>query len=218
MIFYIIILAISLSIDALGAGIIYGMRNIKIPFISEITICVFSIVYTSIALIAGKSLYNALSPLISRAIGVIILTAMGIWIVVQSLLKEDINNRKSRAKAAKDRETLFKLVIKSLGITIQVIKNPARGDIDKSGIIDIKESLLLGLALSVDAIGVGIGSVLAGFRSALLPLMVGLFQLIFLYSGACLGKKFSSVGKANRKALSLLPGFILIFLAILRLF
>lgn len=216
MIFSIVILAMSLSLDALSVGLSYGMRKIKVPLSSRIVICFFSIIYSGIALGLGKSLSNILLPYISKLIGIGILILIGIWIIMQSILNKDDHNSNG-TQINKEDETLLKIAIRSLGITIQVIKNPAKCDVDRSGTIDINESLLLGFALSVDAIGVSIGSALAGFYSMLLPFVIGLFQLICLYIGLYSGEKFSVVGKVNKKLLSILPGIILICLAIMRI-
>lgn len=216
MIFSILILAVSLSLDALGVGIVYGLRKISIPFKSKMVICFFSIAYSGIALIIGNSLSNILSPAVSKFLGVSILGLMGIWVIIQALLRNDDEDVSGKNNCLGDK-TLFKIAIKSLGITIQVIKNPFTGDIDRSGYIDIRESLLLGLALSVDAIGVGIGSALAGFSSVIIPFTVGIVQMLFLYAGTFFGTKFASIDKINEKVLSVLPGILLIFLAIIRI-
>lgn len=216
MILSIVILAISLSLDALGVGMAYGLRKVKIPGSSKLIICLFSIFYSGAALAVGSYMSRILSQHASKLIGIVILILMGIWIIFQSLLKGDSNNTPQQDIHEKDK-TLFQVAIKSLGITIQVIRNPVQGDIDKSGIIDNIESILLGLALSIDAIGVGIGSALAGFNSIILPFCIGLFQWLFLYTGTFLGKKFSSVSKINRKLISILPGIMLIFIAIVKI-
>jgi putative sporulation protein YtaF len=142
-------------------------------------------------------------------LGISILGLMGIWIIIQALLRDATNSSQN--------ETLWKLAIKSLGITIQVIRNPMEFDIDKSGAIDTPESLLLGLALSVDAIGVGIGSALTGFYSPIIPFAIGFFQMVFLYIGTYLGDKVTMLNKINKKVLALLPGVLLIFLALIRI-
>jgi putative sporulation protein YtaF len=209
MIVSIVILAISLSLDALGVGIVYGLKRIKIPFTSKLLICVFSIIYAGMALIFGKALSIILAPFFAKLLGIIVLVLMGIWIIIQALLKEGSDNSTE--------QTLWKIVIKSLGITIQVIRNPIEFDIDKSGAIDTPESLLLGLALSVDAIGVGIGSALTGFYSPLIPFAIGLFQMFFLYIGTYLGEKVNLPNRISKKALSLLPGILLIILALIRI-
>lgn len=208
------LLAVSLSIDALVLGIAYGLRGVRIPFLSKMVICFFSIVYSAAAIMAGKALAWILPPWASSIIGIGILIAMGIWIILQSLLKSD---EKESESALSDERPLLHIGIRSLGITIQVIRNPIAGDIDRSGQIDIWESFLLGIALSVDAIGVGIGSALAGLHSMWIPLSVGLCQLVFLYAGIALGKQCTPLSKLNPKAVSLLPGILLILLALLRI-
>lgn len=215
MIFSIAILAVSLSLDALGVGVVYGLRRIRIPLVPKLVICFFSIFYSGASLLIGKYLSAILPVYVSKAIGITILILMGTWIIIQALLKKEDTVIPGDETAARD-ETLVKIVIKSLGITIHIIKNPIECDIDKSGVIDISESLLLGFALSVDAIGAGIGSALAGFRSMFIPISVGLCQLTFLYAGTYLGEKFSTIEKINKKALSALPGILLIFLAFMR--
>lgn len=216
MVFSVFILAVSLSLDALGVGLVYGLRQIKIPLIPKIVICLLSILYSGFALMIGKSLAYFIPPFGAKLIGVSILTLMGLWIILQALLKRRDEDKRSNLNKKADK-TLFKVVIKSLGITVQVVRNPTKGDIDESGVIDIFEALLLGLALSVDAIGVGIGSALTGFHSMIIPFAVGLFQLGFLFIGTYLGEKVAPVGKINKKFFSLVPGILMISLAIARI-
>ncbi|HBF37870.1 MAG TPA: sporulation membrane protein YtaF [Firmicutes bacterium] len=210
MIFSLIVLSISLSLDAFGVGLVYGLKKIKIPLSSKLVICLFSIIYAGLAIIVGKAFSYILPTIFARILGITILSLMGIWIIIQALLKD-------AAEKSAD-PTLWEIAIKSLGITIQVIRNPMEFDVDKSGAIDTPESLLLGLALSVDAIGVGIGSALTGFYSPWIPFVTGIFQLIFLYIGTFLGQKVTLFQRINQKVLSLLPGILLIFLAIIRLY
>ncbi len=214
MVFSILVLAISLSLDALGVGIVYGLRQIKIPLSSKLIICFFSILYSGLALILGRSLAAVIPFRFSKLFGIIVLLLMGFWIITQALFKE-----KSCLPATENSKnaTLFKIGIRPLGITIHIFKDPAIYDVDESGIIDIRESLLLGLALSVDAIGVGIGSGLMGLDSMVIPLAVGFCQLIFLYCGGYIGKKFAISLQINEKFLAVLPGTLLILIALIRI-
>jgi putative sporulation protein YtaF len=139
---------------------------------------------------------------------------MGIGIITQALFKnKSYLSKRNKTKTG----TLLKIGIKSLGITIHVFRDPIKFDIDQSGIIDITESLLLGFALSVDAIGAGIGSGLMGFHSIFIPGSIGICQLIFLYFGAYFGQKCALSLKFNEKLLALLPGTLLILLALIRI-
>ncbi|NLI58023.1 MAG: sporulation membrane protein YtaF [Clostridium sp.] len=217
MVFSIVLLAISLSLDAFGVGLSYGVRKIKIPMFSKIIICFFSIFYAGIALIGGKYLSSFLPQNISKIIGILILFGMGTLIVIQALIKKD-NQQYSLCSYINEEKTLVKIAIKSLGITVKIIKNPIEGDIDKSGKIEFVESILLGLALSVDAIGVTLGVSLTGFYSIFIPFAAGIFQFAFLFAGTYLGKKFALIEKVNKKAMAILPGLLLLALALINCF
>lgn len=211
-----ITLSTSLSIDALGVGLAYGINRVRIPIRSKLIICFFSIIYSGISLFLGKSLAKIIPPSVSGYLGVVILFAMGITLVTKVILN---NKDESSINSDSNNEdkTLYKAVVRSLGITIQIIKNPMKGDIDKSGTIDVLESIMLGLALSVDSIGVGIGSALLGFYSIGIPLCVGIFQLMFLSFGLYIGDKLNRRKNVNKDALELLPGMLLICLALARI-
>jgi putative sporulation protein YtaF len=220
MIFSVLLLALSLSLDALGVGLVYGLRKIKIPFPAKLMICLFSILYSGFALTVGSSLARVIDPFYAKLIGTLILILMGAWIIIQNLMgkkKEAPSEDESLPVTRPVNQTLIKIAIKSLGITIHVIRNPIEIDINHSGVIDFGESLLLGFALSVDAIGAGIGSGLAGFSPFWLPLVIGLFQMGFLFTGGYLGKKCAPVLDFNSKFLSFLPGVILIIVALIRI-
>lgn len=229
MFFSICILVLSLSLDALGVGIAYGLRKIKIKLLSTVIICMFSIIYSGAAIYLGKYMSSIITQSMSKLIGVLILIFMGCYIILQGLLKnkdEDISEFCTDINAGKvaisdsniTEETLLRIAIKSLGITIQVLRNPSECDIDKSGTIDAKESFLLGFALSVDAIGVGVGSALSGYHSIFIPFAIGLFQMVLLCIGTYLGKRISFMRKINEKILSIIPGILLIILALIRIY
>lgn len=215
MAFSIFLIAISLSLDAFGVGITYGIRKVRIPLVSKLVICIMSVLYSGLALIAGKAIYGILPPAASRITGAAILTSMGAFIILQAVLKKGESTVEK--SCAEEKKTLLEIAVKSLGITIQVIRNPDEGDIDRSGTIDIREALLLGLALSVDAIGVGIGSALAGIGSLLIPFAAGVFQMLLLYAGTRLGTRLGNSSRINKKLLSVMPGILLIAMAFIRI-
>lgn len=210
----IIILAIALSLDALSVGIVYAIKEIRIPLFSKMSICFFSMVYSLVALLVGNKITRFLSPLTAKYLGITLLLFMGLGIIIQAFLKKP--SLKTEAEKSES-ETLIKIVFKSLGVTIMVTRDPLAFDLDHSGSISSLEALMLGLALSVDAIGVSIGSALTGFHSLFIPISIGLFQLIFIYLGTYLGNKIGCCWKYDQKILSLLPGLMLIFLALTRI-
>ena len=117
----------------------------------------------------------------------------------------------------KEPKNIYTIFIKPLGITVQILKNPDIVDIDKSGVIDIKESLILGFALSIDALVAGIGSSLLGISSWYLPFVIGLFQLLFLCAGLFFGKYFKNKINIKGQYMSAISGAILIAFSIFKL-
>jgi len=130
---------------------------------------------------------------------------------------QSLKNNDEDTRIKKD-DKIFNLMIKSLGITIQIIRNPLSCDFDKSKRIDPLEAIYMGLALSVDSIGVGIGIATVGAGTYLIPIATGLFQFIFLCLGGFLGTKFLMFKNINSKIWLIISGLILILLAILRCF
>lgn len=219
MIISVIILCITLSIDALFAGFSYGLEGTKIPLGSKLVICAFSVIYSAVALYLGSVAAGLFSALAGKIIGAVILALIGAWMIIKPKIK---SKKKETAKDEEKEKTVFKIILKSFGITIEILKNNvSEADMDRSGIIDIKEALLLGFALSVDSLGAGIGFALSGFSAFYIPLCVGLFQLVFLscgliFGGLCL-KKRKTEKKSSDTVTRIIPGVLLILLAGVRL-
>lgn len=223
MIVSIVLLSVTLSVDALFVGFTYGLNGTRIPLSSKLVICAFSVIYAAIALALGSALAGLLPSLAGRIIGAAILAALGVWMILKSKVHKKSKEVKSRADDSGEPRTLCKIIIKSLGITIEILKNnPAAGDMDSSGVIDRKEALLLGFALSVDSLGAGIGSALSGLSGWYIPPAVGLCQLGFLSAGLLIGsqllKRRVAVSKKYDAVTETLPGLLLIGLSVLRLF
>lgn len=221
LIFSIILLSVTLSIDALAAGISYGLSGTRIPLISKIIICAFSLIYATAALLLGKALANLLPLFAGKIIGAAVLAGLGVFMIIKSRKKP--RNAQTEIADNSGPQTICKIILKSLGITIEILKNnPSAGDIDRSGTIDKKESLLLGFALSVDSLGVVIGGSLSGLSSWYIPPAVALCQLFFLssglFTGSLLCKKRRAVSGKYDAVTQLLPGVLLIVFSIIRLF
>ncbi len=208
----IFLLSVSLSIDALGMGATYGLRDIRIPLPAKLIISVQSIIITSLSLICGKWLSVLFTPSISKIIGVLILILLGCWILWQGLFKKEKEGRESIKE-----DTVYNLLIKSMGITIQIIRTPQSCDMDNSSSIEPLEALYLGFALSFDSFGAGLGSGAAGILSPAIPLLVALCQALFLTIGHLFGKKIALFTNLSNKIWVVLSGTLLIVIGLLRL-
>lgn len=83
-----LLLALSLSVDALGIGISYGLRNIKTPFPAKLMISFLSFTITAIAILCGNFILLFLPPEIAKWGGAIMLISLGVFVVFSNLLKK----------------------------------------------------------------------------------------------------------------------------------
>ena len=209
-----IILATSVSIDSLGIGITYGIRKTKISSVAKVILFCISLVVTSLSILIGNVISQIFPVAITKFIGVFLLVGMGIWIIYQAATtKEEVLPKQNKALPK-----TYHIFLKSLGITIQIIRNPISSDLDQSKMIDAKEACYLGLALSIDSICVGIGSSIMGISSFLFPILVATFQLIFLSFGIGIGKRVISSFPIPDNVWSIVSGLLLIGIGISRLF
>ena len=81
-----LLLAVSLSMDALGIGVSYGLRGIKTSLGAKIVICLVSVMFTAAALFFGHILLLFIPEEVAKALGALMLVGIGIYIVCLSLI------------------------------------------------------------------------------------------------------------------------------------
>jgi len=93
------------------------------------------------------------------------------------------------------------------------LEHPEKYDQNNNKQLDWRESILLGLALSINNIGLGIGASIAGI--SILPAAIGSFimSILLLFIGNLMGSRFFLKSQGNHT--ELLSGFIIIALGIL---
>jgi putative sporulation protein YtaF len=204
-----VLLALAVSLDSFGAGLTYGMKSIKIPFRSILIIAICSAVTFLFSMFLGFTLEQFITQKTGEVLGGLILLGIGIYSLWQVFLpeKENIDT---------EPKNLVLFEIKSLGIVIHILKKPVMADIDKSGSITGWEAVLLGIALSLDAFGAGIGAALIDLSPLLTTVSIVVMSALFLWGGMALGLYFFN--KTNwMKRLSVLPGILLIVMGLLRM-
>lgn len=216
MLYNYIMLAFCVSIDSLGTGITYGLKNTKISKLAKVTLFIISFGITSTSLLIGNSISDFFPDFLSNLVGGIILCAMGLWIVFQSL-KNDKSYETLPNYEIKN-TSVHEFFVKSLGITIKIIRNPKYSDFDNSNNIDSKEALFLAIALSLDSIGISIGGSILGITSVWFSFLVSLFQLVFLSFGSFLGNRLKNVSNIPDNIWNIFAGLILVFIGISKFF
>ena len=211
-----LLLAIPISLDCIGIGITYGIKNTYItPLAKFIIFSVFFIV-TSLAVNIGTLIIEIFSLQLANIVGVVLLVLMGLWIIYQSSRpkKKEIQ---SKEKKEISKRKIYKFIIKPLGITIKIIKSPTNSDFDHSNHIDAKEALYLGSAISIDAFCAGVGCSAIGITSMFFPLFIAIFHILFLSLGSLIGEKLSSQTKIPDNIWSIISGLLLITIGIFKL-
>lgn len=184
--------AFSANIDNLAVGIAYGIKNLKINILKSAIVAFMSCLGTFGAMMFGKAIYHLVPKHLTNSLGSIVLICLGLWSLYEAF---KTNNKNSYE---------------------QIMDEPDKIDKDNSGIIDTKEALVLGLALAVNNIGMGIGASITGINLWITSLLTFVFSFVFIPLGIFLGQKYFSslIGKFA----SILSGIIIICLAIYELF
>ncbi len=90
-------------------------------------------------------------------------------------------------------------------------------DIDNSGIIDIKEAILLASTLSIDSFATGIVAVTIEIGRLIFPMLIGIFQLTFLIFGIQVGRYFKKKSRIKERNMAIISGIILIVVSFAKL-
>jgi putative sporulation protein YtaF len=198
-------LAFALSLDSCSVGMTYGLRKVRISLKSIIVISICSAAVMFVSMGIGQFVQTIFSAEVAKRIGGLVLIGIGAWVLYQ-FFAEDKKEEKL------DEKTLWNLEIQSLGIVIQILRKPIVADFDNSGTISGIEAVMLGLALSLDSFGAGIGASLLGYPPLIMAALVAIMSFVFLSLGLKMGQWFSTLQWMQK--LTFLPGVLLIIMGI----
>jgi putative sporulation protein YtaF len=201
-----VLLALAVSLDSFSVGFTYGLRKMRIPFKSIFIIACCSAMTLMVAMLLGHLLEQMMSPIFAEKVGGIILIVLGGWVIYQFFQPE------KEKELLPHEKVIINFEIKSLGIVINILKKPMVADFDKSGTITGVEAFMLGLALSLDAFGAGVGAVMLGFSPIYLAVAVALLSSVLVFFGIKLGASLSQ--KTWMQRFSFIPGIVLIIIGI----
>lgn len=203
-----LILASTLSLDALFASFAYGSNKIKIPFCSVLTINIVCSGFLGISLLLGALLRPYLSQNASKLICFLILFIIGFVKLLDTITKSIIRNHSALSKSIRFSLFNFKLVL-------SIYADPEKADRDGSKILSLAEAFSLAVALSLDGMAVGFGAALGDVNGIALFLSSFVIGMASVLLGSFVGNKVASVLRFD---ISWLSGTILIILAFFKLF
>ena len=172
--------AISSSIDNLGVGISYGIRKIRIGIGANLLIGLICFLMSIVGISFGVWLSKILPGMFPVIIGSFFLIIIGIRIILLAVPRKKV-------LAVSDESSNPSLSIKG------ILKNPEAADVDNSGEIGWGEAMILGVALSANALTNGLGAGLLGFSPFAISLTAAIGSIISVWVGVTLGHKLADV-------------------------
>jgi putative sporulation protein YtaF len=180
----ILLLAISCNLDNVGVGISYGARGIGIPLASNLLIALITAGGTGLCIVFGQRIFQVLPAEVGVLLGAVLLIGMGVWII-----RQDIGGRSPQGQADPSSSAGNRLPQTSLWRRMfLILENPSLADRDSSGHIDLKESLLLSLALMLNNLPNGVGAGLLGLSTLHTTMVVGVLSILTFWVGIGLGR------------------------------
>lgn len=180
----IFLLAISCNLDNVGVGIAYGARGIGIPLASNFLIALITAAGTGLCIVFGQQIFQVLPAEVGVILGAVLLIGMGVWVIRQDIGERDHQGQEVQppapANGLDQQSWLRRLLL--------ILQNPVLADQDSSGYIDLKESLLLSMALMLNNVPNGVGAGLLGLSTLLTTLMVGVLSILTFWLGIGLGR------------------------------
>ncbi len=199
-----LIIILCLSIDVLLTSLSYGIERIKIPFFS---IFILNIIISSsffLSMILGQFITPLLDDLIIRLFSFIILFLIGIFKLLEYCIKKYFDSNNSTKEFS----------IFNFKFVLQVLNDSIVADKDNSKVLSCKETIPLGIALSLDGISVGISLGLSNSNFYSLGISSFLITILMFSLGNILGNKISSKRDIN---IGWICGTILLILAFSKL-
>ncbi len=183
-----VVFAIAANLDNLGVGIAYGLRRERISSRSNLVIAIMSIGLTFIAMKFGQWVQPILPVKVANDLGASVIIIVGIWVFFEveiqriwSILRQyfcrkiGIEKQIDRPKTKPDPNALMRFLSQ---------KDPSA--------ISIRETLILGVSLSLNAMVGGFGASLAGHNAIVTSSAVGGFSYLTILTGQSLAINYAS--------------------------
>jgi putative sporulation protein YtaF len=199
----ILLLAISSNGDNVAVGVAYGLGRIGVPLSSNLLIAAVTGAGTLASVWLGQAIACTLDARLASVVGGLVIIAIGGWVVVQAT--------RSRLRGQHARKVQENRV-GALGRLIQVLNNPVSADRDFSRRIEVKESWMLAVALSLNNAANGVAAGMLRMNPVFTTLFVMVFSVLTLSAGLAVGYQ---AGKRWLGSLSgILSGLLLVALGL----
>lgn len=202
------LLSLCVSADVFIVSLEYSAKKINISLKSIVVFNLVCCALMAVFMLIAVACSDFISENIAKYIGFTILLIIGIWKILEDLLKGLLN---------KISKTIDKLEFSffSFSFILKIYSSPEKADVDASSSISSIEAAILSIALSVDAVTAGFSEVISGDIHPLLfiicTFITGCLSWIF---GKAIGQKLAS----HSLHMSLFTGIVITAFAFSKLF
>ncbi len=183
------------NLDNAGVGIAYGVRKIQISGLANLIIAGISIGATLIGGGVGGLVSLWISPFVAHLIGTIVIVSVGIWVMCQPYLEHKTKKREA-----------------SNNLVTKILRSPEDADRDQSKTISMSEAVVLGIALSMNALAGGFDAGITRLNLIATALTVGILSYILMAFCSYIGSRFAADKLGDRA--TILSGLLLILIGL----
>ncbi|BAU13738.1 manganese efflux pump MntP [Leptolyngbya sp. NIES-3755] len=221
------VLCFSSNVDNFAVAVAYGVKKLRIGWLSNCLIALVSALGTLLSLSVGAAIERYLPDPVANVIGSAVLVAIGIWGIWDTFEREKKRNRvklrqirRSMVAAGVDSAFIPQLDARAESIDplsyASYLENPEIADVDRSGEIDAKEAIALSFGLTINNLGTGVGAGISGFNIALTTVLTFVCSILAVMVGYLLGEQ--STSKMTGISAGVLSGVMMIVLGVYEYF
>lgn len=210
MLFYLLVLSTAVSMDALVAGLAYGIKGVRVPIGSLGVIGIVTVAFTAVALGGTHLVGRFVDPHAATVVGALLLMLLGGYrLLLDYLIQDDPSSQAAHPHAPRE------LKVSVGALVIEIMARPEAADLDRSKHIGGGEAVLLSLALGTDNFVATLGASFGNGLPLYAPLVMGVVQTAFLVVGLY-GSEWLS-RRRTKLRVPYLSGTVLILLGLIRL-
>lgn len=201
------------NVDNFAVAIAYGVKRLRIDWLSNLLIALVSALGTILSMSVGTVISRHLPPPVANLLGSGVLIAIGLMGIWDTLERE---RKRTRQKARRNQMSRSMVMAGSASqftaATISedpdhlggdaaamaqlsyetYLENPEQADKDRSGHIDVKEAIALAFGLTINNLGSGVGAGISGLSIALTAALTFIFSVASVIGGYFLGDRLST--------------------------
>jgi putative sporulation protein YtaF len=175
----VILLGLSVSMDALFAGVAYGIKGIRVPGHALLLIGLVTVLGVAGAMGGGDVVGRHGETQVAVVVGAGVLIGLGLV----SLLQTYLTTGRSRHPSPADPGTPRQLTWSMGRLVITIRAKPARTAVDQAQALAAGEAALVGVALGLDNVVAVFAVSLTGRLPVYTPLVMGVLQMLMLATG-----------------------------------